>query len=127
MSSSSKPMSLRKWLAYSSAGSGGVSKSSTLGTRTEETPRRCERVLLRERIDRNVLNLGQSRWERHPEHIGDGADAESIAFPIEIVVVGDRWKPGFRDEVGQGNPERDVHRDTQGILDDQQIEICTAG
>src|SRR5690606_35081603 len=40
----------------------------------------------------------------------------------EVVMMGDGGELGLGDEVGDRHTQRNIHRDAQGILDDQNVE-----
>ncbi len=123
MSSGSRPISWRKSEAYSSGSVGGSSKVQHVGDQDRRDAAAVAQILLGERIDRHMLDGGQRRRKGSAEHVVDGVDRKPVSFPIEVVVMGDRGKPGLRNEVCQGDPQRDVHRDGQTVLGDQDIDI----
>jgi hypothetical protein len=42
---------------------------------------------------------------------------------MKVVVMGNGGYLRFRDQFGQGNSQRNMHRYTQGVLGDQQVDI----
>jgi len=55
--------------------------------------------------------------------IQGGGTEKSLAFPVEVVVVSDGGNPRLGDEFGEGQPKGDVHRDGEGVLDHQDVEL----
>jgi hypothetical protein len=97
----------------------------TLGSTVAPMPRRrwsCARVGL----DHHVPQPGQRRRERGAQHVGHLGPAEALPLPGEVVVVGHGRDPGLGQQLRQGHPERDVHRQAQRVLDDQHVHLEVA-
>ena len=70
-----------------------------------------------------VPDIAQRRREGEIQVIANGGDAESCAFPEEIVVVSDGRHLSLREELGDGDPQRHVHRDGERVLRDEDVDV----
>ena len=82
----------------------------------------CELLRL-DRVDDDVADRRQLRREGGRDDVRDGVEEEALALPGQVVVVGDDGDAGLGDQFGQGQPERQVERDRQRVLDDEQLEV----
>ena len=48
---------------------------------------------------------------------------EALAFPVKVVVMRDDGVTRLGDELGNGQAQRQVERNGQGILDDQRFQM----
>src|SRR6185503_7563708 len=70
-----------------------------------------------------MMDAWQARRESHLKVVTDAVDQKTFSFPGKIVVMTDNWHVRFSDQFGQGETERDIHRDRKGIFDNQQFDI----
>ena len=84
----------------------------------EGMPEPPRQFLLRHGIDDHVLHPVQRGRKRRLQIIADAIQREALAFPGEVVVVGDGGQAGFRNHLGHRQPERHMHRDRQDVLRD---------
>ena len=68
----------------------------------------------------------QARREGGRDVVADAVDREPLALPGEVVVVGDHRDPGLGDQLGEGQPKRQVERDRERVLHEQQVEVEVA-
>ena len=74
-------------------------------------------------IDHHVIDGWQDRGKSAQLVIRGRRDLEAFAFPRKVVVMSNGGEMGLCDQLCQGQPQRDVHRDRQGVLDDQQAQV----
>ena len=94
-------------------------------TRWEPAPTkrpRARKIVLRKRVDRHVLDRLGRRRKGHLQKVVHRVDRKSRSLPVEIVMMGDRGDFGLGDEMGQRHAQRNVHRQTQGVLDHQDVD-----
>ena len=65
--------------------------------------------------------------ESHPQDIPYPIDRKAVPFPVEIVMVGNRGKPGLCNECRQRHAQRDIHWDRHSILHDKNLDLETMG
>jgi hypothetical protein len=70
-----------------------------------------------------VVDGGQRRREGGGDVIGSAVDREALPLPGQVVVVGDDRDARLGDDLRDGEGQRDVERDRQGVLDDEEVEI----
>ena len=70
-----------------------------------------------------MIEGGQVRGEGHIQVIGNSVYAEPIPLPVKVVVACCCWHSRFRNNLGDGKTQRNIHRDSQGIFRHQQIYL----
>ena len=75
------------------------------------------------RIDYHMADGRQVRWKSHIEIIPDTIHQEALALPKEVVMMSDHRHTGLGDEFSQRDPQREIERDRQDILCDQQMDV----
>ena len=123
MSSGDKPTSLRNSAAYASGIGRRLFEVQHVGNQNRRIALAHRQLLLRQRIDRHVLDRRRGGWKRHVQDVADGVHRKPGPLPVEVVMVGDRGNPGLGDEMRQGHAQRHVHRNAQGVLDDQNLDL----
>jgi hypothetical protein len=63
--------------------------------------------------------------ESRAQVVAGGGDREALAFPGEVVMVGDGRQARFGDRLRQGQAEGDIHGKGEGVLDQQQVDLET--
>ena len=66
---------------------------------------------------------GQDRRKRASQERLRRLSGKPFALPVEIVMMGDRRDAAPFNEVGDCQPERQVHRDRDRILRDEEIDL----
>ena len=52
-----------------------------------------------------------------------GVGHKPVPFPVKVVVVSNGRYTGFHDDLRDGKTKRNIHRDRQGILGNEKIEV----
>jgi len=79
-------------------------------------------ALLSYTVDGDVLDGGQFGRKRGVQEIQDGVGLIALALPEEVVMVADGIDAQLGDQTGQADTQRQIHRDGQGVLHDDQID-----
>ena len=87
----------------------------------EPGPRR--QLVRLDRVDDDVAHGRQRRREGGRKVVTHAVDGEPLALPGEVVVVGDDRDAGLRHDLRDREAERDVERDREGVLHQEQVQV----
>ena len=77
----------------------------------------------RDGVDDHMLNVGLNRGKGRSQIIHGGEAVKPLPLPVEIMVVCYGRYAGLGDKLGQRKSQRDVDRNGQSILDNQNIKL----
>ena len=79
-------------------------------------------LLLGSLVNHGMLHVLQAGRKGHVEKIGNCIQGEADPLPVKVVMMGDCRHSRFGEKLGERHPQRQVHRDGEHVLGDQDID-----